>query len=325
MIVPEFWAEGRVQHKVPGRQVTVRRFGWSDTSAEEAQAMADARAEEALQLILAGGKLKRREPKVPYKGADGTPIREEILSKHGDIVITRNIYGARCLNTPDVLFVDVDYLEETPLWFFILCIISAFGYVVWHAVSTGSFGWLAAGFFIATLVGFWLALLLFMTCLKLRGGPSAVALRRIRGFAARHPDWNLRLYQTPAGFRLLAMHSPFAPNSPEVATSFKELGTDPVYVRMCQRQNCFRARLGPKPWRMGMKQKIKPRPGVWPVRPEHLPQRQEWIDLYETKAQAFASCRFIQTFGKGGTHPAAERVRELHDEFSRTNSGLPLA
>lgn len=36
MIVPGFWAEGRVQHKVPGRQVTVRRFGWPNTGAKMA-------------------------------------------------------------------------------------------------------------------------------------------------------------------------------------------------------------------------------------------------------------------------------------------------
>ena len=43
MIVPQFWAEGRLQHRAKGRQVTVRRFGWSDVSQDEAQANADAR------------------------------------------------------------------------------------------------------------------------------------------------------------------------------------------------------------------------------------------------------------------------------------------
>ncbi len=41
MIVPQYWAEGRVRQKTPERQVTVRRFGWSDGSQQEAQAMAD--------------------------------------------------------------------------------------------------------------------------------------------------------------------------------------------------------------------------------------------------------------------------------------------
>src|SRR6185295_15118966 len=43
MIVPKFWAEARLPHREPGRQVTVRRFGWSDTSEAEAQAHAETR------------------------------------------------------------------------------------------------------------------------------------------------------------------------------------------------------------------------------------------------------------------------------------------
>jgi len=35
------------------------------------------------------------------------PIREEIVSRHGDTIITRNSYGARCLNTPNALFADI--------------------------------------------------------------------------------------------------------------------------------------------------------------------------------------------------------------------------
>ena len=114
MIVPQFWAEARVQDKTRERQVTVRRYGWSDTSQEDAQAMAEARAAEALRRILSGEKIERREPKVPYHGAAGMPIREEIVSRHGDTIITRNSYGARCLNTPDVLFADLDFPEGDP-------------------------------------------------------------------------------------------------------------------------------------------------------------------------------------------------------------------
>ena len=33
----------------------------------------------------------------------------EIVSRHGETVITRNSYGALCLNTPNALFADVDY------------------------------------------------------------------------------------------------------------------------------------------------------------------------------------------------------------------------
>ena len=112
MIVPEYWAEARLQTKEDGKQITIRRFGWSDESQEAAEALAQERAAEAMQRARAGEKLERREFKTPYNGADGVPIREEIMARHGDVVITRNCYGAPCLNTPDVLFLDVDFEEK---------------------------------------------------------------------------------------------------------------------------------------------------------------------------------------------------------------------
>ena len=88
MIVPQYWAEGRLQHRARGKQVTVRRFGWSDDSQEDAQAHADARVREAFDRVLAGEKLPRRDYKQPYNGAEGLPIREEIISRHGDSIIS---------------------------------------------------------------------------------------------------------------------------------------------------------------------------------------------------------------------------------------------
>ncbi len=108
MIIPHYWAEGRAQQLHLGKQITVRRFGWSNHSDADAQAMADQRAQQALERIVSGEKLERRETKSAYNGADGVPIREEIISEHGDAVVTRNAYGARCLNTPNVFFADLD-------------------------------------------------------------------------------------------------------------------------------------------------------------------------------------------------------------------------
>src|SRR5687768_18009586 len=114
MQVPSFWAEARVQHRERGRQVTVRRFGWSDDSVAEAQLHAELRAADALKRILAGEDLPRRDHKVTYGGAEGLPIREEVVARSGSAVLTRNGYGALCLNTPDALFVDVDLSDDLP-------------------------------------------------------------------------------------------------------------------------------------------------------------------------------------------------------------------
>ena len=66
MLIPYFWAEARLQNKLPERQITVRRWGWSDISQEDAQALADQRAQEAMNRIQSGESLRRREPKAAY-------------------------------------------------------------------------------------------------------------------------------------------------------------------------------------------------------------------------------------------------------------------
>lgn len=53
----------------------------SAISPADAQANADARVKEALDRLLSGENLRRRDPKIPYIGAEGVPIREEIVER----------------------------------------------------------------------------------------------------------------------------------------------------------------------------------------------------------------------------------------------------
>lgn len=326
MIVPQYWAEARVQHRAEGRQVTLRRFGWSDESQAHAQAHADARATEALQRLLAGDpKLPRREPKLPYNGAQGVPIREEIVARHGNTIITRNAYGARCLNTPDVLFADIDFAER-PTWRLTLTVVAlllALAVVVgWLIASRG----LGIGLAVAALLfGHQVARWLHAASLSMHGGAEQQALQRVRRFSSAHPDWALRVYRTPSGLRVLATHRLFSPDEPAVAECLAALGADPLYTRMCLNQHCFRARVSAKPWRIGIAEHMKPRPGVWPVAPERLPARQAWIERYETAAAGHAACRFVERLGSTAAHVDALAVQALHDELCGALGTRPLA
>lgn len=325
MIVPHFWAEGRVQHREQGRQITIRRFGWSDTSQDDAQSNADARANDALQRVLSGEKLDRRERKAAYNGAQGVPIREEIVQEYGDVVITRNSYGARCLNTPNVLFGDIDYHPLPPLrliFFFFGAYIIAASIAGWHAKPVTL---VIAYLGLAMTLAYPTANILYQVYQKISGGLDQMARNRIDHFLAKFPEWNLRIYQTPAGLRVLATQRTFLPSDPAVFEFYRALGVDPIYVRMCVNQQCFRARVSPKPWRMGISQHMRPRPGFWPVSPDRLPIRNAWIKDYETKAGAFAACTFLESKGSGITHPDVRRVQSLHDELSGALSNRPIA
>ena len=317
MIVPDHWAEARKQHRQGKKQITVRRFGWSILSEADALAMAESRVDEALARILAGEKLNRRERKTAYNGAFGVPIREEVLARHGEEVITRNSYGAHCLNSPRALFADVDF--NSPLngrWTFTVL---AFLWVA--SVMAGAYfqRWSVAlsALVLSFLFSVPIATLLRKGHMGIQGGPERVARKQLQQFLAQHPAWNLRVYKTPNGLRLLATHQVFDATSKEVQEFFEAVGTDPIYQRMCVNQRCFRARLTAKPWRIGIPSHMRPRPGLWPVHPDRLLLRTQWVAEYERLASGFAACRFVESLGSGEVHDELRGVVELHDRESR--------
>lgn len=322
MIIPEYWAEGRVQFRGPKKQVTVRRFGWSNESQAAAQLHADERANEALLLAIQDAAVPRREHKIPYNGADGLPIREEVILREDRFVITRNCYGALCINSPDVLFADVDFAATTRLG----CLVT----IVWQLAALATFGF-TRSFIAAIIVGviLWKSLsiahLMYLKQMTNRDRLLQIAISRVYKFASNFPAWALRIYGTPAGIRILVTHRTFDPSETEVETLFGSIGVDPVYARMCRNQKCFRARLTAKPWRIGISAHMRPRPGVWPVHPDRLAIRKAWIENYQAAATKFAACKFIESLGPQVVHPDVQAVLEIHDRLSQANSKLPIA
>ena len=327
MLVPRFWAESRAQQLAPdGKPIIARRFGWSDLSQPAAQTMADQRARETLALLVAGQPIPRRDPALPYNGADGVPIREEIVSRHGETVLTRNAYGALCLNTPNAFFTDVDFRAvPAPARSKAGGALPLLAALAVASIAYRTPAAAVAAFLVLYLCGTVLARRWTARGPRLPGDPEAIALQAVRRFAAEHPDWSLRLYRTPVGLRVLATHRTFLPDDPAVPAGFDALSADPVYVRMCLRQRCFRDRVSPKPWRIGVREHIRPRRAAWPVAPEASPARAEWVARYDEAARSFASCRFLEALGPGLVHPDVQPVLELHDALCRTSSGFPIA
>ena len=154
--------------------------------------------------------------------------------------------------------------------------------------------------------------------------PYDVALAVIAQYVADNPSWLLRVYRTPMGFRALAMHQAFDPTENTAFDFMSAIGSDKLYMRMCRNQNCFRARVSPKPWRIGVGH-IKPQPGIWPIREERLPDRRRWVENYSRKSAGFAACRYVKTLGTGRTDRRCEQVRSVHDRLCKVDSSLPIA
>ncbi|MGN5765977.1 hypothetical protein ACNQO6_16685 [Acinetobacter calcoaceticus] len=322
MIIPRYWAEAKIKTHIAGRSYTLKRFGWSDQSVAAAQRHAEQRVAEAIEKINAGEHIRRIEHKVPYNGAEGLPIREEIIAQHDDVMITRNGYGALCLNTPDVLFADIDFAESSQLTvhfaaFFMLLLLSI-------AVSAYFMSWmiLVIGLIISFLFTRVFAKSLSTLQRRFITTPEQRSLALIRNFSQQHPHWHLRVYRTPKGYRILAMHQTFDANGKEAQLMFEAIKADPHYVRMCKNQNCFRARISPKPWRIGMN---RLRLGIWPVDPQDLAIREAWVSEYEQHAKHYSSCRFVEQFGSQIVNAKAKQVQLLHDQYCKSGTHLDLA
>jgi len=259
---------------------------WSDRSLAEAQALADEAAQRLADRIRHGDIPQRHGGYYP-----GRPFREPVLREVrnglGELagVVTRNSYGCVVLNTARVMFVDVDLPEPKP----------------------------AAGL---------LKRLFGKPDLKPpESGPSN-AIAKVELWTRQNPTWGWRIYRTCAGLRLLATHDVFDPETAVSNGVFDALGADPLYRQLCKAQKCFRARLTPKAWRCGFRDKPERRPWLTPKAEKRF---QSWERAYQNACRNWATCELVRSVGNREVHPDVQVIIGLHDEATRTESKLALA
>jgi hypothetical protein len=144
----------------------------------------------------------------------------------------------------------------------------------------------------------------------------------VEGFMAQRPQWSLRLYRTFAGLRGIFTHDVFDPKSDLSLDVLREMGSDPLYIRLCKAQECFRARLTPKPWRCGHRANAV----RFPIEDAYAERFEQWKVKYEARQRDYATCRFLGQLGNGCVHPEVARIVELHDFVTKCNeSSLALA
>ncbi|MBM6404511.1 hypothetical protein JQN72_09685 [Phycicoccus sp. CSK15P-2] len=140
-------------------------------------------------------------------------------------------------------------------------------------------------------------------------------------FARLHPDLGVRVYRTAAGLRVLVTGADAGPASDTARALLTELRSDPLYVELCSTHDSYRARLTPKPFRVGV-----PALGVrWPC-PDDAAERGwlRWVDRYDEASAGASVCRLLSA---SGPVPSADEqaLVELHDERTGVGSRLPLA
>lgn len=151
--------------------------------------------------------------------------------------------------------------------------------------------------------------------------PADEALARVREWQQRNTRASLRVYRTPNGFRILRTDEAIPADTPEGERLLQELGNDPLYAALCKRQQCYRARLGPKPWRLPL-----------PAPPNNFPREgaeqarfAEWLARYEGIGGLFAACRYVQTLGEDYVAEPLKPLVRAHDLMSGALTDKALA
>lgn len=289
MKIAKFWAQVESTLKTSrAKQLKVHVYGWSDTSQADATACARNRA----ARISAGSE----SGSSAWYLYDGRPLREPVVADHSNstvqAIVTRSRYGATVLNTDKVAFLDIDVYHDN------------------HPVrGTGN----RYGFF-AKLFG--------------RPDPMVVKLEAIRQWFVKNPTIGMRLYRTPNGYRGILTSAFYTPTETTTERLLTELGCDPLYIRLCREQECFRARLTAKPWRITAPILRLGYPYINGT-PESLQQWRE-IDTeaaaeYDAKASNYAACHFVEQLGNRAAHSAVSSLVTLHDQLSGALTTKPIA
>lgn len=272
MQVFRFWNKGSAPLNLTSGAGLVERFAGSNESVEDALRRANELARQSAARMQAG------DIPAHYAYSD-RPLREEVIETFDNgeqlsAAITRNSYGVLVLNTASALIADVD-LPPT-------------------SVATRVVRWFRR------LVG------------RENPEPSQELLAKIEELVAQDRYLGLRLYRTYAGFRVLVTSRSFRPRDEESQSLMRQLGTDRLYMKLCQVQECYRARLTPKPWRC----KIAPPPNAFPrLTVEREAAFCEWLQRYENAAASYAVCTFVGQFGSRTTDPIVQPLVRLHDEM----------
>ncbi len=260
---------------VKNQSGTVTARGWSDTSEADAAQFAAERLNRILDWLHNPG-LDLERYQYVIDNAICEQVIDRIQSTEGKeiAVISRNAYVSLILNVTCVMIVDID-VEST----------------------------IKRPGLIARLFG-----------AKPMSVDSVVAskLENIRQWQSNHADYSFRVYRTAAGLRAIVTNQVFETIDASTLQTMTELDSDPLYRDLCKSQKCFRARLTPKPWRIGWKPPVEKFPFA-SVQSEKLFDK--WYETYCQLAKKWGVCEFLQVIGNSHTHPTAEKIVTLHDSF----------
>ena len=295
------------------------------------------------------------------------------------LIVTRNSYGAKVTNVDNIAIIDVDNddllrhiypddythhgfmpaflvnqsnpTSKIKIWFFVIAFILIASVIAWLGLS---WLWLLVVMFGATAYSWQQASARDKTRAQKYADDAASLLPYmtdlIKKRVANHPIECFRLYQTSAGFRIIATHDIISPSDNVVEDWFAYFHADANYVRLCHVQQCFRARLTAKPWRMNEVEdnrlaKDIPAKDFWfdfedteversiEQRQDALKARKQWMADYDKYAKNYRACHYVESMvGKevaresgSGAPSHIDEFIQWHDKACQVEKNLEMA
>jgi len=140
--------------------------------------------------------------------------------------------------------------------------------------------------------------------------------------AATAAGIDARVYRTAAGYRVMVTNYGFEPGASNSEALLRQFGADPLYVKLCQMQQSFRARLTPKPWRCGLRLP----PVAFPFEtPRDQAMFDEWDQRYSAAIAGYATCQYVASFPGQHADASFHDLIEYHDQVTKAGASMPLA
>ncbi len=127
---------------------------------------------------------------------------------------------------------------------------------------------------------------------------------------------DFRIYETANGIRVIGKNY-LDPEKTSSIKLMKKINVDWLYMTLSRKQRCYRARLTPKPYRMGIKT-IRVRSPLVCETDEY----NEWSKMYETASRDYCVVRLVKSIGRDFSR---DPVIRFHDEQCNAHKSAKLA
>lgn len=294
MKVARYWARRScTTDDENGYPVTRTVLRGSDISLADAEHQAKVACDQICQDIRAGFEPDWYEYDRQTKPE---PIEREWFDQQGRRVaaVTTNRFGIPVLNTADLAIIDVDVHGQKD--------------------SVNEYSQPQDGLF-SRLFG------------RGKSGGLEPVVENEEDYTARLRDWasesdlySARIYRTAKGLRYILRAPQLSPSSDAAQALMVRLKADPLYANLCRQQESYRARLAPKPWRIGcrtVRRQSIDDDGNYREHPDFLQYLQE--------SEGYAVCELVDEIGPPAADAQVAELIRVHDEACKIGSGLPLA